>query len=310
MLPRHLGGRQHNHGCLAARGAPAWLAHAKTPSACGSRAPAATARFWRAGAMLPRHLGGRQCATVDFLRHIGRAHNQGSLRAPRARAPAWLAHSKTPSACGRHAPAATARFWSAGATLPRRSPGLGFWRAGAMLPRRLPAFGVREPCSRGARQGASAQRLTSYGTSGVLTTRAACERPALAAPAWLAHSKTPSACGSHAPAATARFWSAGAVLPRCPAGRRPPARSAHRASHAGARQNPRGAMLPRRPAGRHRRPPVMEIGQRRAATLARGAPAWLAHAKTSFGVRAPRPSGATPCPARRPAMPCGCTCRF
>ncbi len=112
-------------------------------------------------------------------------------RAGRA-APAWLAHSKKCSlACGHHAPRALLACGSHAPAAPDRAPvhatvrlhantlrGSPTWRAsmagalqkmlfGVRAPCSTSASGVREPCSRGARQGAS-RRTARDGSRGAV----------------------------------------------------------------------------------------------------------------------------------------------
>ncbi len=235
VLPRRPAGHQHNHGYPARARAPAWLAHSKIP-------------FRRAGAMLPQCPQGTNTTTATPLalarqhgwrtpkspfgvrvpcsRSARRAPTQPRLPRSRSRASMAGALQNPLSACGCHAPA-----------VPTRAPA-------------LPAFGVREPCSRGARQGANAQRPTAYSPPGRTPTTGACQRAALARQHGWRTPKPP-------------FRRAGAMLPQCPpehqpyppleCGSRAPAapgraptqprlpRSRSRASMAGALQNPLSA---------------------------------------------------------------------
>ncbi len=236
--------------------------------------------------MLPRRLrcGRRATLVLSPLLHARRPCSPTCERAALA-APAWLAHAKTPFdgramlprrsflECGRHAPAAPARAPATTGLAPNtiklgtphrqpastecslrqhgwRTPkhpltgapcsrGGAFWSAGAMLPRRphgrratlvlSPLLHARRPCS------------------------PTCERAALAAPAWLAHAKTPFdgramlprrsflECGRHAPAAPARAPATTGLAPNTiklgTPHRQPASTECSRASLAGARQN-------------------------------------------------------------------------
>ncbi len=264
---------------------PTGAGHRRPPRLleCGSHAPASPApraqatgarrAFWSAGAMLPPHLphGRRpQAPAAPFgVREL--CSRNGTFWHART-APAWLAHSKTPSAgashapipepfgvqepcsrrtcptgtghrrpprlleCGSHAPAAPAPR----ATGALRAPRQHGWRTpktrGATLPYRS-LLAMREPCSR---NGAFWQARASM--AGAL--------------------QNPFG-GCEPRSRSDAFWSAGAMLPQ-----RSFLAGARRASMAGALQNPFG--------GRHAR----RVPARRGRLANPSAPVWLASTNT------------------------------